>query len=110
MELASLGLAFLAGLVSIFSPCFLPLLPIVLATAVSEHRLGPIALAAGLALSFLILGLFIATIGFSIGLDSDLFSTFAASLLLGLGIVLVVPVVQARRSRAIAPLGNWGEQ
>jgi cytochrome c biogenesis protein CcdA len=27
MEYASLGLAFLAGLVSIFSPCVLPLLP-----------------------------------------------------------------------------------
>src|SRR6266700_2126560 len=43
-------------------------------------------------------------------LDSGLFSTFAASLLLVLGIVLVVPVVQARLSLAIAPLGNWVEQ
>ncbi len=110
MEFASLGLAFLAGLVSIFSPCVLPLLPVVLGTAVSKHKLGPVALAAGLALSFLILGLFVATIGFSLGLDSDLFSTFAASLLLVLGIVLVVPVVQARLSLAIAPLGNWVEQ
>jgi hypothetical protein len=110
MEFASLGLAFLAGLVSIFSPCVLPLLPVVLGTAVSEHRLGPVALAAGLALSFLILGLFVATIGFSLGLDSELFRAIAAVLLLIVGIVLVVPSLQAQLSLATAPLGNWIEQ
>ncbi len=110
MEFVSLGLAFLAGLVSIFSPCVLPLLPVVLSTAVSEHRLGPVALAAGLALSFLILGLFVATVGFSLGLDSELFRTIAAVLLLSVGIVLMVPALQTRLSLATAPLGNWMEQ
>lgn len=110
METASIGLSFLAGLVSIFSPCVLPLLPVVLGTAVSEHRLGPVALAAGLALSFLILGLFVATVGFSLGLDSELFRTLAAILLLAVGIVLVVPALQTRLSAATAPLGNWAEQ
>src|SRR2546423_943946 len=110
MEFATLGLAFLAGLVSIVSPCVLPLLPVVLGTATSEHRLGPVALAAGLALSFLILGLFVATIGFSLGLDGELFRTFAAILLLAVGIVLVTPVLQARLTLATAPLSNWVEQ
>jgi cytochrome c-type biogenesis protein len=110
MEFASLGLAFLAGLVSIFSPCVLPLLPVVLATAVSKHRLGPVALAAGLGLSFLVLGLFVATLGFSLGLDSELFRTVAAVLLLAVGIVLVVPALQARLSFITAPLGNWMQQ
>jgi cytochrome c biogenesis protein CcdA len=109
MEFASLGLAFVAGLVSIFSPCVLPLAPVVLGTAVSEHRLGPMALVAGLALSFLILGLFVAAIGFSLGLDSELFRTIAAVLLLLVGIVLIVPALQARLSLAAAPLGNWME-
>ncbi len=44
--IATLGLALLAGVLSILSPCVLPLLPIVLGTAQSEHRLGPVALAA----------------------------------------------------------------
>lgn len=110
MEIASLGLAFLAGLVSIFSPCVLPLLPIVLGTAVSEHRLGPAALAAGLASSFLVVGLFVATIGFSLGLDSELFGTVAAILLVVVGVLLVVPVLQARLSLAAAPLANWAER
>src|SRR5258707_14885851 len=110
MEFASLGLAFLAGLVSIFSPCVLPLLPVVLGTAISEHRLGPVVLASGLALSFLILGLFVAAIGFSLGLDSDLFRTIAAVLLLVVGIVLVLPSLQARASFATGPFGNLMQQ
>ena len=73
MSIGTLGLAFLAGLLSILSPCVLPLLPIVLGAATSEHRLGPIFLAAGVALSFVAIGLFIATIGFGLGLDGDAF-------------------------------------
>ena len=110
MELASLGLAFLAGLVSIFSPCVLPLLPVVLGTAVSEHRLGPAALAAGLALSFLVLGLFVATIGFSIGLDREVFRKVAAVLLLAVGLVLILPAAQARLALAAAPIGTWTDE
>ena len=41
MAIGTLGLAFLAGCLSVLSPCVLPLLPIVLGTAASEHRLGP---------------------------------------------------------------------
>ncbi len=45
-------LAFVAGVLSILSPCVLPLVPIVFTTAQSRHRLGPVALGVGLALSF----------------------------------------------------------
>jgi cytochrome c-type biogenesis protein len=41
MAFGTLGLAFLAGPLSILSPCVLPLLPIVLGTAASERRGGP---------------------------------------------------------------------
>jgi cytochrome c biogenesis protein CcdA len=85
----------------------LPLLPVVLGTAVSEHRFGPAVLAAGLALSFLGLGLFVATIGFSLGLDSEFFRKVAALLLLLLGMILMVPALQARLSMLSAPFGNW---
>jgi cytochrome c-type biogenesis protein len=72
-----IGLAFLAGLLTVLSPCVLPLLPIVFGAAASAHRLGPVALAAGVAISFVAIGLFIATIGFSIGLDAGLFRSAA---------------------------------
>jgi cytochrome c biogenesis protein CcdA len=72
MAAGALALAFIAGALSILSPCMLPILPIVLGAAASEHRWGPAALAVGLAVSFVLIGLFVATIGYSIGLDADL--------------------------------------
>ena len=104
---ASLGLAFLAGLLTILSPCVLPLVPLVLGAAASEHRFGPPALAAGLALSFVAIGLFVATVGFAIGLDGSVFRAGAAVLLIALGLVLLAPAAQTRFALAAAPVGDW---
>lgn len=105
-----IALAFLAGLLSILSPCVLPLLPIVLGAAVSEHRLGPLALATGLGLSFTLIGLFVATVGFAIGLDAGAFRMVGALLLIALGLVLMVPAFQTRLATAAGPVGQWAEQ
>lgn len=102
----SLGLAFLAGLLSVLSPCVLPLLPLVLGAASSEHRYGPMALAGGLALAFVAIGLFVATIGFGLGLDTDVFRKGAALLLVGLGLVLMLPAAQTRLAVAAGPLSD----
>ena len=110
MALGTLALAFVAGVLSILSPCVLPILPIVLGAAASEHRWGPAALAAGLAISFVILGLFVATIGYSIGLDDESFRTGAAALMIAVGVVLLVPRFQAQLAFAEAPLANWSDR
>ncbi|ANL39527.1 cytochrome c biogenesis CcdA family protein [Rhizobium phaseoli] len=102
-----LVLAFIAGVLSILSPCVLPLVPVVLASAVSEHRLAPLGLAAGVALSFTAIGLFVATIGFSIGLDMTLFRAASAIMLVLVGSFLVLPRLQARFSAATGPVANW---
>ncbi len=108
--IGTIGLALLAGVLSVLSPCVLPLVPIVLGTAASEHRFGPVALAGGLALSFTIVGLFVATIGFAVGLDAGLFRTVAALLLVGIGAVLMAPGLQARLAVAAGPVGTWTEE
>ena len=72
MGAGAIPLAFGASIVSILSPCVLPILPIVLGAA-SEHRFGPAVPAAGLAISFVVIGLFAATIGYTIGLDLGFF-------------------------------------
>ncbi|PZQ12364.1 MAG: cytochrome C biogenesis protein [Ancylobacter novellus] len=105
--IGTLGLAFLAGVLTILSPCVLPLVPLALGAAASEHRLGPAALAAGLTLSFVTIGLFVATIGFSIGLDADVFRAVAATLMIAVGAVLLLPAAQARFATAAGPVGNW---
>jgi cytochrome c biogenesis protein CcdA len=110
MELASPALAFFAGLLSIVSPCVLPLLPVVVGGAASCHRLGPAALAAGIALSFLALGLFVATLGPAVGLDAEGFRAGAAVLLTLFGATLVVARLQAAVSLATGPVAAWAQR
>jgi cytochrome c-type biogenesis protein len=110
MAVGSVALAFVAGILSILSPCVLPILPIALGAAASEHRGGPVALAAGLAVSFVLIGLFAATIGYSIGLNADIFRYVAAILMIVVGAGLLVPRLQARLALAGAPLANWSDR
>lgn len=109
MTVSSPFLAFLAGILSILSPCVLPILPIVLGAAASSHRQGPLALAAGLSLSFVAIGLFLATAGHSLGLDADRLRYVAAALIVVVGTVLVLPPLQARLAAAAGPIGNWAD-
>jgi len=53
------ALGFLAGALTTLSPCVLALLPILVASALAVHRLGVVALAAGLGASFSVIGIFV---------------------------------------------------
>lgn len=101
---------FVAGLLSTLSPCVLPLLPLVLASAVSAHRFGMLALSAGLVVSFVSVGLFLATIGFSIGIDSQTLRIGSAVLLGLVGILLLSTVLQQRFAILAGGLGNAGNR
>lgn len=102
-------LGYLAGALSTLSPCVLPLLPILIATAFAQHRFGPLALAAGLAISFTVVGLFIATLGVAVGLDTGALRKVAAALLVAFGVVLLVPALQMRFAAAAGTLGASGD-
>ena len=108
--MTALALAFAAGLLSILSPCVLPLVPIVLGAAVTAHALGAFALAAGLALSFTMLGLLLALAGFGLGIDADMFRVAAAAVMIALGLILVVPSWQARLAAAGGPISSWADR
>ncbi len=109
MTLASLALALAAGMLSVLSPCVLPILPIVLGAAASERKWGPVALAIGLSLSFVAIGLFVATVGFAVGLDAEVFRYVAAVLMLAIGLVLMLPGFQAQLAVASGPIANWAD-
>ncbi len=98
----------LAGMLSTLSPCVLPVLPLVLGSAVAAHRFGMLALGAGLILAFVVVGLFVATMGFAIGLDADWFRTVSAVLLGVIGLVLLSGSLQARLAIATSRVGNAG--
>jgi cytochrome c-type biogenesis protein len=105
----ALTLAFVTGLLSILSPCVLPLVPIVLAAAVTAHPLGAFAVAGGVALSFTGLGLLLALAGFSLGIAAGAFRLAAAAIMVMLGAALLVPSWQARLAVA-GPVSTWADR
>ena len=105
MGLGSLAFALFAGTLSVLSPCVLPILPVVFGAAATRHRFAPAALGAGIILSFSCVGLFIATVGFSMGLDGGVFRDLGAAVLLGFGAILLYGPLQDRLSLAVGRFG-----
>ena len=108
-ELGTYSLSFIAGTLSVLSPCVLPLVPILVGSAVMAHRFGPFALAAGLASSFTIVGVFIASVGVAIGLDQEVFRNVAATLLILFGITLLSRSLQEKFAVATSGLSSSGQ-
>ena len=84
-------LGYLAGLLTLINPCVLPVLPVVLASATHRHPLAPLALAGGMGVSFVVLGLALSAFGPALGLDPDQVSRVAALVMVAFGLVLLVP-------------------
>jgi cytochrome c-type biogenesis protein len=99
---------FAAGVLSTLSPCVLPLLPILIASAFQQSRLGPLALTLGIAFSFTAIGLLLSLFGFAIGLEQEAVRMVAASLMLAFGLVLLVPMLQRALAQVSAPLTQGG--
>lgn len=94
--------AFLAGLLTLINPCVLPVLPIVLGAALQAHRHAALALAAGMSVSFVTLGMFVATLGRSLGITENVLSQTGAILMILFGLVLLVPAFNQRFATATA--------
>jgi len=97
-------MAFAAGTLTVLSPCVLPLVPVAVASALQQHRLGPLALAAGLAGSSWAVGLFVAALG--LALDRDVVRIAAAGLLVVFGAALLSRRLEAGLGRLAGPLAS----
>lgn len=95
-------LAYGAGLLTLINPCVLPILPIVLAGALQASRFGPLALAAGMGLAFITLGFGVIAAGHLVGLTEETVGRAGAVLMVGFGLVLLIPQAQARFALATA--------
>src|SRR5260221_8908590 len=107
-----LGFAFLAGIVTILSPCILPILPIVLSGTVGGGKRKPLGIILGFILSFTFFTLFLTKIVQLTGIPADFLRIFAAIVLLLFGISLFTPKFQVLMERvftklsALAPKAN----
>ncbi len=99
-------LGYLAGLLTLINPCVLPILPIVLGTALQSGRYEPLYLAAGMSVSFIGFGVLIALAGRALGITEVTISNAGAVLMIGFGLVLMVPKLSASFATATAGLSQ----
>lgn len=102
----SVGLAFLAGLLIVLSPCILPIVPLLVGRSFQSHRFGPVALVLGLITGFAVVGSFL---GVTASWLTELASTLrnvAIALLLVLGLLAIFPQ-WSYRLFSVLPVGKW---
>ena len=91
-----LPFAFIAGAGTALSPCVLPVLPVVLSAGASGGRRRPIGVATGIAVSFTFATVALVYLIDALGLPDDIARTIAVVVLVGFGVVLLVPPLAAR--------------
>ncbi|MBI4096705.1 MAG: DUF3179 domain-containing protein [Candidatus Levybacteria bacterium] len=85
--------AFVSGILTVFSPCVLPVLPIVLASGIDGNTKRVKGVIAGLVLSFTIASLLLATLVRALGIPADAIRTLAVALLIVFGLSLIFPII-----------------
>lgn len=99
-----------AGLLTLINPCVLPVLPIILGSALRQERLGPVAMAAGLSVTFVVLGVGVAALGPAVGLDAERMAQIGAVAMICFGLVLMVPALNLRFAEVTAGISSQAEQ
>jgi len=100
--------ALLAGVVTIMSPCVLPVLPLLLSTSVGGGRLRPLGIVLGLAVSFTTFTLAVAAAAQALALPATWLRTFSIVALGVFGLTLLVPVFGRVFERIAVPLARLG--
>jgi cytochrome c biogenesis protein CcdA len=89
-----IGFAFLAGIVTIASPCILPLLPIVLSGSAGSGKLRPYGIVAGFIVTFTVVTLTFSILVQATGLSPNALRWAAVVMLAAFGLVMLVPRFQ----------------
>ncbi|HSS32902.1 MAG TPA: cytochrome c biogenesis protein DipZ [Solirubrobacterales bacterium] len=93
---------FIAGAATAVSPCVLPVLPIALSAGATGGQRRPLGIVAGLAVSFTFATVALVYVISALGLPDDLLRKLAIAVLLGFGIVLMIPKLAARLEASIS--------
>src|SRR5690349_16656294 len=99
-------LAYLGGVLTIVSPCILPVLPFVFAHADRPFLRSGLPLLVGMATTFALIAT-LATVGGAFAVQANQAGRIAAMLLLALfGLTLLLPSLAERLTRPVVALGN----
>jgi cytochrome c biogenesis protein CcdA/thiol-disulfide isomerase/thioredoxin len=86
--------AFIGGIVTILSPCILPILPIILSSSVEGNRKRPHGVVMGFVVSFTFFTVALSTLVKALGLSADSLRTLAVVVIFLFGLVMVVPALR----------------
>jgi cytochrome c-type biogenesis protein len=102
----ALFFSLIAGALSTLSPCVLPIVPIMMSSAMQTARFGPLALLSGLVMSYTIVGTVLALFGTSTGLHAEQLRIVSAWLMLIFGSFFLIPALQRLLIRLLSPLSS----
>ncbi|MDO8488458.1 MAG: cytochrome c biogenesis protein CcdA [bacterium] len=100
------GFAFIAGVVTILSPCILPVLPLVLSGSVTGNKRRPWGVVIGFIASFTFFTLFLSSLVKFLGIPADWLRWLAVAVIAGFGLALVLPQWQLLVEKLFARLAN----
>jgi cytochrome c biogenesis protein CcdA/thiol-disulfide isomerase/thioredoxin len=98
----------IAGAGTAITPCVLPVLPALLSASALGGRRRPLGIVLGLAVTFTIAIVALAQLVKGVGLASGAARTVAVIVLLGFGIVMLVPEMAARVQAPLSRLARFG--
>ena len=90
-----IAFAFISGVITILSPCILPVLPILLSGGVSGGRARPFGVITGFVVSFTVFTLALSTIVQALRIPADALRIVAVVLIVLFGLVMLVPRLSA---------------
>ncbi len=102
--------AFIAGIVTILSPCILPILPIVLSSTVGGQNTGksrPYGVVLGFILSFSFFTLFLSTVVKATGISSNSLRGLSIVIIAFFGLSLIIPQFQLLVDRLFTKLSRF---
>jgi cytochrome c biogenesis protein CcdA/thiol-disulfide isomerase/thioredoxin len=100
--------ALIAGAGTAITPCVLPVVPALLASSATGGRRRPVGIVVGLAATFTIAIVLLAQLVKGVGLASGAARTLAIVVLLGFGLVMLIPDLAARLQAPLSRLARFG--
>lgn len=100
--------AFLAGCITILSPCILSIAPILLATGTEQSHYKPIGIITGLIISFSFFTLCFTAIIQATGISPDIFRYIALSTIIFFGLTMIIPSFENIFERLTAQITHLG--
>lgn len=103
-----IAFAFLAGFITILSPCILSIAPLLLATGTQETHYKPLGVITGLVISFSFFTLTLTAIVQATGISPDIFRYIAFGILIFFGLTMIIPFLENKFALFTAKIAQLG--